>query len=470
MEQLTTFEAGFLAAEDSDRHASLAIGGLAVLEGPMPDHESLRSTLAQRIGTCPRLVQRLRRRPFDLGPPQWVDDPDFNLARHVTHIALPRPGDDQELFKLVAHVMSSQLNRNSPLWEMWVIEGLGDDRWAILMKVHHCIADGIATMHLFGGLCDNGMGNSFAGHIRAAKEPEPPRLGLTGPGINPVTWMTGLRNTSAAATTAATSVARGTAELMAGVMSPAASSSLNGSLSSLRRYGVARVALDDIKLVCRTFDVTVNDVALAALTESYRALLNRRGEQPRPDSLRTLVPVSMRSAQAFDKTDNRVSVMLPYLPVEEDDAVTRLRTVHARLSRTKATGQHQAGQAFISAANVMPFPLTAWAVRLLTRLPQRGVATLATNVPGPREPVKIMGRKMTDVMPVPPMAMQLRTSVAMLSYADHLFFGVLADFDAVPDIDELASGVEVAVAGLVASSKRRKPARERGGLALVVNT
>ena len=246
--------------------------------------------------------------------------------------------------------------------------------------------------------------------------------------------------------------------------------SLNGSLSSLRRYGAARVALGDIRQVCQVFDVTVNDVALAALTESYRALLTRRGEQPRPDSLRTLVPVSMRSAEAFDTTDNRVSVMLPYLPVEEENAIVRLRMVHARLSRTKATGQRQAGNAFVSAADVMSFALTARALRLLTRLPQRGVVTLATNVPGPREPLKIMGRTVTDVMPVPPIAMRLRTSVAMLSYADHLFFGILADFDAVPDVDELARGVEVAVARLVASSRRRKPAADRRGLALVVNT
>ena len=470
MEQLTSLDAGFLAAEDSDRHVSLAVGGLAVLEGPVPDHESLMSTLAQRIGACPRFAQRLRRRPFDLGPPQWVDDPGFDLAHHVRRIALPSPGDDQQLFQLAAQVMSRRLDRSRPLWEIWVIEGLIDDRWAMLMKVHHCIADGIATAHMFSGLCDGGAGDSFARRIRAAKDPEPPRFELTAPSLNPMRWMSGLWSTTGALTTAASHVARGAAELAAGLIRPAGSSSLNGPLSNLRCYGATRVALDDIRQVCRAYDVTVNDVALAALTESYRALLTRRGEQPRPDSLRTLVPVSMRSAEAFDTTDNRVSVMLPYLPVEEENAIRRLRMVHARLSRTKATGQRQAGNAFVSAANVMPFALTAWALRLLTRLPQRGVVTLATNVPGPREPLQVMGRQVTDVMPVPPIAMQLRTGVAMLSYADHLFFGILADFDAVPDVDELARGVEIAVARLVASSRRRRPARDRSGLALVVNT
>jgi diacylglycerol O-acyltransferase / wax synthase len=212
-------------------------------------------------------------------------------------------------------------------------------------------------------------------------------------------------------------------------MRSSARSSLNGPITSLRRYSAARVSLSDVKEVCQAFDVTVNDVALAALTESYRALLTRRGEQPLPDSLRTLVPVSMRSATDSGTTDNRVSVMLPYLPIEEKSPIRQLRIVHSRLSKTKATGQREGGNAFISMANAIPFALTAPVVRLLTRLPQRAVATLATNVPGPAEPLKIMGRTAVAVMPVPPIAMRLRTGVAILSYAEDLFFGILADYD-----------------------------------------
>jgi hypothetical protein len=160
--------------------------------------------------------------------------------------------------------------------------------------------------------------------------------------------------------------------------------------------------------------------------------------------------------------------MLPYLPVEEANPVQQLRMVHSRLARTQGIGQRQAESAVVSVANIIPFALTAWAMRLLTRLPQRGVVALATNVPGPAKPLQIMGRPVTAVLPVPPIAMQLRTGVAMLSYAEHLFFGILADFDAVPDVDEIARGVEVAVARLLASSKTtRKPARDRRGLSLV---
>ncbi len=206
---------------------------------------------------------------------------------------------------------------------------------------------------------------------------------------------------------------------------------------------------------------------LAAITESYREMLIRRGEQPLPDSLRILVPVSTRSSDALHVTDNRVSVMLPYLPVEEENALRRLRKVNARLDRTKSHGQREAGSVFVSAANRVPFPVTAWAVRLLTRLPQRGVVTLATNVPGPRERLHIMGHEVLSVFPIPPIAMNLRTGVAMLSYADDLLFGILADYETVPDIDALARGIEIAVARLAASSKQRRATTDRRGLSLV---
>jgi diacylglycerol O-acyltransferase / wax synthase len=227
------------------------------------------------------------------------------------------------------------------------------------------------------------------------------------------------------------------------------------------------VALEDVARVCESFDVTVNDVALAAITDSFRTMLMRRGEQPKRNSLRTLVPVSMRSNDAADKTDNRVSVMLPYLPVEKADPVQQLQAVHRRLTKAKGGGQRQAGRVFVSAANAIPFPLTAWTVRALTRLPQRGVVTLATNVPGPRRRQRIMGREVIRLLPIPPIALGLQTGIAILSYADHLSFGITADYDAAPDVDELASGIERAVAHLAAISKAPTRSTSKGTLALV---
>jgi WS/DGAT/MGAT family acyltransferase len=216
----------------------------------------------------------------------------------------------------------------------------------------------------------------------------------------------------------------------------------------MRRYRAVRVPLADIEQVCRKFDVTINDVALTAITAGFRSVLLRRGEEPRPDSLRTLVPVSVRSPDALDKPGNRLSVMLPYLPVEQSDPIQQLRIVHSRMTRAKNGGQRQAGNVAVSATNYVPFMLSSWVIRLFTRLPQRGIVTLATNVPGPRRQLQMMGSKVARLLPIPPIALRLRTGVAVLSYADDLVFGITADYNAGADVDELANGIETAVTRL----------------------
>lgn len=462
MEQLTTLDAGFLEAEDSDRHVSLAVGGLSVIEGPIPDYDALAAGLAERILSVPRFRQVLRTHRLDLGAPVWVDVSNLDLSHHVHRAALPRPGEDGELFRFVADVMERRLDRERPLWECWIIEGLADDRWAILMKIHHCMADGIATMHMLAGLNDGGEGDTFVNKIRAANEPssQPPRLPKLS--LNPLNWASGAWHVATTVTSAAALAVDGAVEIVSGLSRPAAASSLIGPVTTMRRFSAAQVALKDVAKVCDAFDVTVNDVALAAITDSFRAALIRRGEQPRRNSLRTLVPVSVRSNEAMEKTDNRVSLMLPYLPVDKADPADQLRAVHSRLARAKASGQRQVGSVFVSAVNVVPFPLTAWAVRALMRLPQRAVVTVATNVPGPRQRARVMGREVVRLLPIPPIALGLRTGIAMLSYADDLVFGITADFDAAPDVDELARGIEQGVARLVALSaaaRRRKGAR-----------
>ena len=460
-------DAGFLQAEDSDRHVSLAIGAISVLAGPMPDFDSLAVGLAERILSVPRFRQVLRTQPLDLGAPRWVDDTNLDISHHVRRAALPRPGDDAALFRWVAEVMERRLDRDRPLWECWIVDGLQHNRWAILMKVHHCIADGIAATHLLARLCDNGGGGTFATAIRAAHEPARGGLRLPALTLNPIDWIAGAWRTSLGVTTAAAQVLQGAAEIASGLLRPAAASSLTGPVSTMRRYATVEVSLEDVARVCDRFEVTINDVALAAITDSFRTMLIRRGEQPQRNSLRTLVPVSVRSYDAADKTDNRVSVMLPYLPVEKADPVQQLRTVHARLTKAKASGQRQAGNIFVSAANAIPFPFTAWTVRALSRLPQRGVVTLATNVPGPRKRLRVMGREVIRLLPIPPLALQLRTGIAIMSYADRLVFGIIGDYDAAPDVDELANGIGRAVARLTAISAGHWRSTSVGTLALV---
>lgn len=452
MEQLSTLDAGFLEAEDSDRHVSLAVGGVLVIEGPMPDTHLLGASIGERILKMPRFKQVLRTHLLDLSPPEWVEHKKFDVSHHIRHAALPQPGDDETLFRFVADVMERRLDRDRPLWECWIIEGLADGRWALLMKIHHCIADGIATIHMFSGIGDNGEGPNYLTKVRAARGANDKSPNLPSLSLNPLNWLGGVRNLATSATSAAMLALEGALEVTGGLLRPAAASSLNGPVSTMRRFSSARVSLENVQTVCDAFGVTINDVALAAITDSFRAALVRRGVQPRPNSLRTLVPVSTRSNDALDVTDNRVSLMLPFLPVDKEEPEAQLLAVHRRLSKAKSSGQREAGSIFIAAANVVPFPFTAWAVRALTKLPQRGVVTLATNVPGPRKRMRILGREVVRVVPIPPIALQLRTGIAILSYADELVFGITGDFDGAPDVAELAKGIEQGVAKLVSSS------------------
>jgi diacylglycerol O-acyltransferase / wax synthase len=447
VEQLNTLDAGFLMAEDSDRNVSLAIGGIAIIEGSVPDYSAFKDVLAERIRAIPRCMQMLRTQPFDLGAPQWVNDPGFDLSRHVRRVAVPRPGDDDELFRVVADVLERRLNRDRPLWECWVIEGLKGNRWAILMKIHHCMADGISAIRILTQLCDPVDGDAFA-RPEVAKRTSAhlkPVPDTAAPHSNP---LASLWRTATGITDAATRTVTGAAEIATGLLRPTTDSSLVGPVTAMRRYRAVRVPLADVEQVCRKFDVTINDVALAAITEGFRSVLLHRGQKPRPDSLRTLVPVSERSPDALDKPGNRLSVMLPYLPVEQDDPIQQLRTVHSRLTHAKQGEQRQAGNMAVSATSYVPFMLSSWLIRLLTRLPQRGIVTLATNVPGPRRQLEMMGSEVARLLPIAPIALQLRTGVAVLSYADDLVFGITADYDAGADINELADGIKIAVARL----------------------
>ncbi|WP_170220054.1 WS/DGAT/MGAT family O-acyltransferase [Mycolicibacterium hodleri] len=454
MEHLTVLDASFLEAEDSDPHVSLAIGAISVMEGPLPDEDALASALRKRMLTIPRCRQMLRTYPFDVGAPEWVEDANLDLAHHLRRAAVAEPGDDHALFRLVGYIMERRLDRDHPMWECWVIEGLADNQWAILIKLHHCMADGIAAMQVISAMSDDGGGDTFASQIRAATEPDRARIALPRLTLDPLAWIQGawhasnaVANVSARAIDVAVGVVRG-------VVRPAAASSFIGSVNTMRRYSAARVSLDDVTQVCHAYDVTINDVALAAITDSYRAALIRRGEQPKPNSVRTLVPVSVRSNDAVGQAHNLVSAMLVYLPVDEADPVKRLTIVHTRLSKAKGSGQRQAASLIATGADYLPFAVSARVVRALARLPQRSVVTVTTNVPGARQPVRVLGRKVLRVLPIAPIALQVRIGIAISSYASDLSFGITADYDTAPDVDQLAEGIESGLAHLVASSKR----------------
>jgi len=427
MAQLTALDAGFLKAQVPDRQTSLALAAVAIIDGTVPDYDLLKTMLAERIKAIPRCAQVLRTHPFDVDAQEWTDYPEFDLTHHVRRVALPRPGDDGELFRAITHALERPLDLDRPLWECWVIEGLKHNQWAILMKVHHCMADGISAAHILTRLCDDADSDTFANQVGVKQVSESHSQTRN--------WADSLLRVSAG------TVARAAEATAAAIWGSARTSPVRPA-KIMRRYSTVRVPIAAVDDVCRKFGVTANDVALAAITEGCRTVLLHRGEQPRPDSLRTL-----------EKIGNRISVMLPYLPVEHSDPVQRLRTVHNRL-KAKQSDQPKSSSILESAINCMPFMLCAKALQtLLTRLPEPGIVTLATNGPGPRHRLGLMGKKVDSLLPIPPTALQLSTGVAVLSYGDELVFGITAGYDDARELELLAGGIDRGMAHLVALSQ-----------------
>jgi diacylglycerol O-acyltransferase / wax synthase len=427
MAQLTALDAGFLKGQDPDRQASLALAAVAIIDGAVPDYDLLKTILAERIKAIPRCTQVLRTHRSDVNVQEWIDYPEFDLTHHMRRVALPRPGDDAELFRAIAHALERPLDLDRPLWECWVIEGLKHNQWAILMKVHHRMAEGISAAHILTRLCDDTDSDTFANRVGTKQ--------ISGSHTHTRSWADTLWRASA------DKVARA-AEAAAAAIWPGARTSPVRPLTTRRRYSTVRVPIAAVDSVCRKFGVTTNDVALAAITEGFRTVLLHRGEHPRADSLRTL-----------EKIDNRISVMLPYLPVEHADPVQRLRTVHNRL-KANPSDQRKPGSVLESAISYMPFMLCAKALHtLLSRLPESGIVTLATNGPGPRHRLGLMGKKVDSLLPIPPTALQLSTGVAVLSYGDELVFGITAGYDAARELEQLAGGIDRGMARLVALSQ-----------------
>ena len=470
MDRLKPLDAAFIDAEDEDPRTSMAIASIAVFEGPPPSHEEFLTHLAGRLPLLPIYRRKLRTVPFRLGRPVWVDDPDFDLRYHVRRTALPAPGGDEQLADLMARVMSQRLDRDHPLWEYWVIEGLAGDRWALISKVHHCMVDGVSGTDLYRVVFDTSPEPVPPVKEDRIAEPEPSAARLAAEAaVDAAT----LPVRQALALSRATADPRGTliqaTDLTRAVMRlapsawPAARSSLSGQIGRQRRYAWARTSLDDIKTIRQAFGGTVNDVVLAAISSGFRALLLARGEQPEPHELPSLVPVSMRAPGEESIYENRVSATVANLPVHIADPVERLTAIRTELESLKASKEAMVGEALVGLGRYSPYPLASWWVRLAFWLPQREIVTVTTNVPGPRQPLFGMGRRLEEIIPYVPIAGQVRSGISIFSYCGAITFGLTGDFAANPDLDVLARGIEHGMSELLtAARKRSQPAAANG--------
>lgn len=465
MDRLTPLAASFLEVEDVDETASLAIGSFAVFEGPAPDFEDFLSSIRGRLVLIPRYRQKVLRVPLDLVAPAWVDDPDFDLRWHVRSTALPTPGGDEEIARLLSRVMSHRMDRSRPLWEYWFCEGLSDGRWGLLSKLHHSMVDGVSGTDLYRLMLDPSPDPPSAIPDEWQPQDPPSAVALVASTAlelctSPVrAALAGARALGAPRRLARTALTSAQGLLtLAGAGRPLYSTTLTGQLDGSRRYAWTTCSLTELAAVRRTFGVSVNDVALAAVSGGFRLLLQSRGEVPDAHAVRTLVPVSTRASGEESITDNRVSLMLPYLPVDHANPVERLAVVRDRIRALRGRHEPEAGATVTALAGYGSFAPVAWGIRLGVRYPQSQIATVTTNVPGPREPLYALGRALVTVLPYVPIADRVRIGVAVFSYLDTLVFGLTGDYEGARDLDVLAAAISTSAAELVAAAHREAPA------------
>ncbi|MEI2697592.1 MAG: wax ester/triacylglycerol synthase family O-acyltransferase [Microthrixaceae bacterium] len=471
-DRLGALDAEFLHIEDGIGHMHIA--GACTFDGPPPTYAELEQLMTSKLHLIPRYRQRVRQVPFELGRPVWADDPHFDLRYHLRHTALPPPGDDAALCRLMGRVMSQPLDRDRPLWETWLVEGLEDGRWALMCKVHHCLVDGISGVGLLTVLLDLTPDSELG-------DPEPWEPAAEPGAARKVlgAW-SGLASDAAGQARRALSSMRSPGDAGRNVVDAlvgtvhlgrelvaTAPLSIEGSIGPHRTWAHSSASFEDVRLIRRTFGGTVNDVVLTAVAAGYAELLRHRGEDVGEATVRTLVPVSTRRESGDGVPDNRVSLMLYELPVDLDDHVERLGAVQAGMAELKGSHMAEVGEIVTTVGDLAPpmvvGPISRWIVRVLRRVPQRSVTTVTTNVPGPQFPLYCLGREMLAYLPYVPITHGVRVGTAILSYNGRLFFGVTGDAATAPDVDVLATATAAAIDELAARARIAADAADAAG-------
>jgi diacylglycerol O-acyltransferase len=458
-DRLTGLDSSFLHLEDGATHMHVA--GAAIFEGRAPAYDELTEQIVSRLHLVPRYRQRLAFVPFGQGRPVWVDDPHFNVAFHVRHTALPRPGGDQQLKRLCGRIFSQALDRSRPMWELWLVEGLADDRFALLTKTHHALVDGISGVDIVTVLFD-------ASPEPAAVPPERERVPrplptdaqlladallerATAPAEIMRSFRAALRGPRQVAAKLGGAV-YGLGALARAGLQTAPPSALNVRIGPHRRFTWVRADLQQFKDVKNALGATVNDVVLAVVAGALGRYLHDRGEDTDGTVLRAMVPVSVRADVERGALGNKVAAMWATLPIGEADPVTRLRLITDEMNGVKESGQAIGAQVLTELTGFAPPTIVAQAARLSAH--QRLFNLVVTNVPGPQVPLYMLGRRLLEMFPMVPLAANQALGIAIMSYDGQLSFGLNADYDALPDVERLAQDLTDAIAELLQAAGR----------------
>ncbi|HEX6583921.1 MAG TPA: wax ester/triacylglycerol synthase family O-acyltransferase [Thermoleophilaceae bacterium] len=458
-DRLTGLDASFLHLEDGSSHMHVA--GVMIFEGSPPPYDELLEAIERRLGLVPRYRQRLAFVPFGQGRPRWVDDPHLNLRYHVRSTALPAPGSEQQLKDLAGRVFAQQLDRDKPLWEIWLVDGLEGDRFAMLSKTHHALVDGISGVDIMSVLFDTTPEPSTPTDTgeRWLPRPLPSPAQLFGEALMERATIPGeLVRSVRAVFRGPRMVLEGLRDAAVGVgamawagLNPAPATPYNKSIGPHRRYTWVRANLSDLKAIKNELGGTVNDVVLATVAGALGKHLRRRGQNTDGLELKAMVPVSVRADVERGALGNRVAAMMAPLPVWCQDSVARLDIVREELKGLKSGGQAVGAQVLTELSGFAPATVMGQASRVMSR--QRFFNVVITNVPGPQIPLYLAGKRMIDTFPMVPLAKNQALGVALLSYAGRINFGLVGDYDLLWDLDDFANDVHDSLAELAAEAE-----------------
>jgi diacylglycerol O-acyltransferase len=465
-DRLSAVDASFLAQEKQSSH--MHVGALVIFDGPPPGRDEFLAHLGARLQRVPRYRQKLAFPRLEAGRPFWVDDPSFNLDYHVRHTALPKPGSEDQLRELAGRIFSQRLDRSKPLWEVWIVHGLEDGRFALISKTHHALVDGVSGVDIATVLFDlSPVPDDVEPDDGWTPAPEPSGVELVAEGV------VGLAKTPFSLAGRAIGAlqhpgetldrvreaAEGLGEVVWAGMNPAPDVPLNVEIGSHRRVRWVQSRLADFKEIKNTLGGTVNDAVLAVVAGALRRWLHDRGVRTEGVELRALVPVSIRGEDERGSLGNRIAAMRGPLPVYVDDPVERLRVVREGMGELKESKQALGAEVIAALNDFAPPTLLAQASRL--NFSTRLFNLIVTNVPGPQFPLYLLGREMQEIVPIAFLPEHHALAVAIMSYNGKVDFGLLADYDAMPDIDAFASHLEESLAELLAAARSAGKARAK---------
>jgi WS/DGAT/MGAT family acyltransferase len=434
-DRLTSLDASFLEIEQLSPGSHMHIGSVMVFDAPAggepPAIERLRADTAARLGGYPRYGCKLSsRRSAGLRFPCWVPDADFAIERHLREESLPAPGDDAALWAWLGDFWSQRLDREHPLWEMVVLRGLQDGRWAIATKTHHCLIDGVSGMDVTQALFDGPDGRPVA------IAPVRPPAGAP----DALHTVAGLVKGAIGAAVHPRRSAESVGAFLHEEWRPAPATSLNVPIGPQRSYRAVRVPLGQVKAARRTLGGSLNDAVLAAVTSALRSYLLRRDDALPSRPLKAMVPVSVRTGDQQGSLGNRVSSIYVELPVAEADAIARHEAIRRDASYLKGSGAAALMATVIDIGGLTPPLVHQQLVPMVTDA--RVFNLTVTNVPGPPIPLSASGSPLVEIQPMVPILDGHALGVAVVSYADQLVFGLTADPAVLPDLDAFAADLE----------------------------